>query len=263
MQRELLVAIQAATSAGQLLKRHFREPIEVRYKGEIDPVTSLDFKSESLIAGILRGELPDYSILGEESYDEYREDRPCWIVDPLDGTTNYSRGCSMFAVSIALRREGQTALGVVFSPVLDELFIAVNGGGAMLNWKPTRVSSTEELGRAVLASGFPYDIRSTDQDNLDLWARLTRRIFSPRCDGCASLDLCYVAAGRYDGYWELDLESWDMAAGALIVAEAGGKVTKHNGEPFDPFDRSILAASPGVYQEVLQQLSSVPKSLGG
>lgn len=257
MQSELLIAIQAATSAGELLKRHFHENIEVEYKGEIDPVTPLDIQAEGLITGILEGTFINYSILSEESYNEYREDRPCWIVDPLDGTTNYSRGCSMYAVSIALRREQQTVLGVVFNPILNELFIAVKGEGAMLNWKPIRVSSTEDLGRAVVASGFPYDIRSTDRDNLDIWARLSRRIFSPRCDGCASLDLCYVAAGRYDGYWELDLEAWDMAAGVLIVEEAGGTVTKVNGDSFDPFGRSVLAASPGVYSQIRQQIEAV------
>lgn len=255
MQKELLTAIQAANSAGELLKNHFRQGVMVDYKGEIDPVTPLDFQGENLINEILTKAFPTYGVLGEEKHHEYDNSEPYWIVDPLDGTTNYSHGYPMFAVSIALQQARQTVLGVVFSPILDELFLALKGEGAFLNWQPIHVSKTEDLGLAVVASGFPYDIRMTNRDNLNQWARLTKRIFSPRCDGCASLDLCYVAAGRYDGYWELDLEAWDMAAGALIASEAGGMVTNVNGNSFDLFGRSLLTSNTILHPQLLEYLS--------
>ena len=255
MQSELLTAIRAANLAGELLKRFFHQGITVDYKGEIDPVTPLDFQAESLITDVLARAFPGYGVLGEENHHEVQGSEAYWIVDPLDGTTNYTHGYPMFAVSIALQKEQRTVLGVVFSPILDELFFALEGEGAFLNWQPIHVSKTEEIGRAVVASGFPYDIRKTNRDNLNQWARLTKVIFSPRCDGCASLDLCYVASGRYDGYWELDLEAWDMAAGALIATEAGGIVTSVSGEPFDFFGRSLLATNPNLHNQLLENMS--------
>ncbi len=256
IQPELLTAIQAARTAGELLKRNFRHDIAVEYKGEINPVTPLDLEAEKLISDILGNAFPSYGILGEENQYQYQSDNPFWIVDPLDGTTNYIRGYPLFSVSIALQRDRHTMLGVVFSPLFDELFVAVKGEGAFLNWQPIQVSKTQKLGQAVLASGFPYDIRGTDRDNLKQWARLTKQIFSPRCDGCASLDLCFVACGRYDGYWELDLEAWDMAAGALIVTEAGGIVTDVNGAALNLFGRSIVSGNPDIHGQLLECLEA-------
>ncbi len=257
IQPELLTAIQAARSAGELLKRNFRQDITVEYKGEINPVTPLDLEAEEIIGDILGDAFPSYGILGEENHHQYQSDNPYWIVDPLDGTTNYIRGYPLFAVSIALQRNQQTLLGVVFNPILEDLFIAVKGEGAFLNWQPIRVSKTQRLEQAVLASGFPYNIRDTNRDNLSQWAYLTRRVFSPRCDGCASLDLCFVAAGSYDGYWELDLEAWDMAAGALILSEAGGIATNIEGEGLDLFKRTILAGNPAIHGQLLEHLRAV------
>jgi myo-inositol-1(or 4)-monophosphatase len=254
MESELQVAIRAARAAGDVLRKGFRGEVNVSYKGAIDPVTDLDRQAESLIFGILREAFPGYGFLGEEDHKDLEGHGPAWIVDPLDGTVNYARGYPFFSVSIALHRDGEILLGVVYSPVHDDLFIAEKGGGARLNGKPVRVSSTQELGRAFLASGFPYDVWTARRDNLEEWGYFTKRIFSPRCDGCASLDLCYVARGTYDGYWELDLAPWDMAAGALIVAEAGGVVSGVAGEPFDPFGRSVLAANPHLYGEILNRL---------
>lgn len=257
IQTELLAAIQAARAAGELLKRNFRQDIPVEYKGEINPVTHLDLEAEKLIGDILGNAFPSYGMLGEENHRRYQSNHPYWIVDPLDGTTNYIRGYPLFAVSIALQHHQQTLLGVVFYPILEELYCAVKGEGAFLNWQPIRVSQTQSLGRAVLASGFPYNIRETECDNLNQWAHLTRQIFSPRCDGCASLDLCFVASGSYDGYWELDLEAWDMAAGALIVTEAGGVVSNIGGEGLDLFGRSIVAGNPEIHGQLLKHLRAV------
>jgi myo-inositol-1(or 4)-monophosphatase len=259
LKKELWVAFEAAYTAGGLLRSGFRGQFGVEYKGAIDPVTALDHEAERLIYGILRKSYPAYGFLGEEDHQELQDGRPTWIVDPLDGTVNYARGYPFFSVSIALYREGEVALGVVFNPLHNELFTAVKGGGAWLNWQPVQVSSTRELGRAFLASGFPYDVWTARRDNLEEWAYFTRRVFSPRCDGCASLDLCYVARGTYDGYWELDLAPWDMAAGGLIVSEAGGLVTGTGGEPFDPFNRSILAANPSLHGQILDYLAGRKK----
>lgn len=244
-------------SAGELLKRNFRQDITVEYKGEINPVTPLDLEAEKLIGDILGSAFPSYGILGEENHRRYQRDDPYWIVDPLDGTTNYIRGYPLFAVSIALQYHQQTLLGVVFSPILEDLYLATKGGGAFLNWQPIQVSKTQSLNQAVLASGFPYNIRETELDNIGQWAHLTRLIFSPRCDGCASLDLCFVASGSYDGYWELDLEAWDMAAGALIVSEAGGFATNVEGEGLDLFGRSIVAGNPAIHGQLLERLRVV------
>jgi myo-inositol-1(or 4)-monophosphatase len=254
MNPELRAALEAAHAAGDLLRKGFRGEFDVGYKGDIDPVTALDHEAEDLIFRILQEVYPSYEFLGEEDHREVSGDRPTWIVDPLDGTVNYARGYPFFSVSIALHRDGQVVLGVVYSPVHDDLFVAEKGGGAWLNGQPIRVSRTAELGRAFLASGFPYDVWTAQRNNLEEWGYFTRRIFSPRCDGCASLDLCYVARGTYDGYWELDLAPWDMAAGALIVSEAGGVVTGTAGEPFDPYGRSVLAANPHLHGQILSQL---------
>jgi myo-inositol-1(or 4)-monophosphatase len=251
---ELQAALQAAGAAGELLKNGFRGEFEVVYKGDIDPVTALDHQSEDLVFGILKEAFPAYAFLGEEDHHALESGRPVWIVDPLDGTSNFSRGYPFFSVSIALHREGETVLGVVYSPLHDDLFVAQKGIGAWLNGAPIRVSSTRELGRALIASGFPYDVWTARRDNLAEWSYFTKRVFSPRCDGCASLDLCYVARGTYDAYWELDLAPWDMAAGALVVAEAGGLLSGTSGEPFDPFGSSVLAATPYLHGQILEQL---------
>jgi myo-inositol-1(or 4)-monophosphatase len=251
---ELRIALQAARAAGGLLRDHFRKWVDVSYKGAIEPVTELDHQAESMITTILHNAFPDYGLLAEEDHTQRPSNKNYWVVDPLDGTMNYTHGLPLFAVSIGLLEEGQMTLGVVYSPISDELFIAQKGQGAWLNWLPIHVSKTNELSRALLASGFPYDAWSSSHDNLRQWGYFTRRVLTPRCSGCASLDLCYVACGRYDGYWELDLQSWDMAAGALIVTEAGGMVSNAVGEPFDPLGRSILAANPAIFPLMLEGL---------
>jgi myo-inositol-1(or 4)-monophosphatase len=256
MPSELDTVVRVALLAGQLLRQHVGQVTLVRHKSPIEIVTEVDLQAEHLIARQLKVAFPGYGFLGEEGSQSWASDREAarWIVDPIDGTTNFSRGYPLYAISIALERQGQVVLGVVYNPVLDECFAAELGDGATLNGEPLHVSATPVLAQAVVASGFPYDSWSNPTDNLAAWGRVLKRVHSPRCDGSATLDLCHVAAGRLDAYWEIDLEPWDMAAGALIVQEAGGLVTAVSGEAFDPFQRSVLASNRLLHPELLSLL---------
>jgi myo-inositol-1(or 4)-monophosphatase len=252
MTTELETAVEAAKLAGAFLRENFNKPHKVDYKGVINIVTMIDRQAEKLIAEILADAYPSYGILAEEGTKA--DGSNCWVVDPLDGTNNFVRGHPLFAVSIALVKKGQTVLGVVYNPVRDELFSAEAGKGAFLNRNSIHVSDIRELGGAVLASGFPYDAWTNPVDNCSEFRRFVKQVFSMRCDGSAALDLCHVAAGRLDGYWEQVLEPWDMAAGALIIQEAGGKVTSVDGEDFTPFGRGVLASNGRVHADMLAVL---------
>ncbi len=254
-QAELTLAIQAARAAGELLAEQFRKPHQIRYKGAANLVTEMDQQAEELIRDLLTRARPDVPILGEEGGGERGRLPLRWVVDPLDGTTNYAHGYPFFAVSIALAQAGEVVVGVVYNPVLDELFAARRGGGATLNGQPIHVSQTGELGRSLLASGFPYDAWTSPRDNGEEWHRFLKRVVSLRSDGAAALDLCHVAAGRIDGYWELVLEPWDMAAGALIVEEAGGQVTQVDGSPFRLDRPSVLASNRRLHEAMVAVLA--------
>jgi myo-inositol-1(or 4)-monophosphatase len=191
----------------------------------------------------------------EESGKRSTQSELCWLVDPLDGTTNYAHCYPFFAVSIGLQWEGRTILGVVYNPILDELFVAEHGKGATLNERPIRVSATDHLNDSLLASGFPYDAWVNERDNGRQWHSLLKHALSLRSDGSAALDLCHVAMGRLDGYWELDLDPWDMAAGALIVQEAGGQVTHTDGGLFSLHGRSVLASNGRLHPAMLAQMA--------
>jgi myo-inositol-1(or 4)-monophosphatase len=252
---ELESAIHAAREAGKLLRENYMRPHQVDYKGIINMVTEVDRESEHLIYSLLHADFPEYGFLGEEDIRSLSQKETYWIVDPVDGTSNYARGYPLFAVSIALERNGEMVLGVVYNPVLDELFTAEKGQGAQLNGKSLRVSITDDLGKSLVASGFPYDTWSTSANNLAEWSRFLLRTISARCDGCASLDFCHVACGRVDGYWEIGLDAWDMAAGALIVQEAGGVVTLISGAPFTPYQHSVLASNGHLHQAMMAVLN--------
>lgn len=256
--RRLEVAKAAARIAGRYLCEQYQSgaTLELTYKGEINIVTACDQEAQRLIVQALQVNYADDAIFGEEGpeHDAASLHSGGWVVDPLDGTTNFVRHLPHFCVSIAYHVRGEVLLGVVFAPVLNELYWAYRSGGAFHNESPIHVAETTVLKDAVVASGFPYDLRDQDHDNLKEWAALTRRVRSPRCLGAAALDLCYAACGRYDAYWELDLEPWDMAAGSLIVTEAGGKVTTTQGTPFTLSERSIVASNPRLHREVLAAL---------
>ena len=254
---ELDAACVIARAAGEMLLTRSQDPrqLEVQYKGAIDPVTEMDRRVEAFVREELTRRFPHHEILGEEGgISGTKSDSPRWLIDPLDGTTNYAHGYPCYAISMALEATGEIVLGVVYHPARDELFAARAGAGATLNGRPIAVSSTDQLGKSLLASGFPYDAWNSDRDNGREWHRMLKRVVSLRSDGSAALDLCHVAAGRLDGYWELDLEPWDMAAGALIVAEAGGQITRADGSGFTPYGRSVVASNGLIHDAIINTL---------
>lgn len=247
-------AIRVAKDAGRLLRDRVGTRIDIDHKGAIDIVTDVDLASERLIREAISTYYPRHEILAEEgglseSGSEYR-----WIVDPLDGTTNYAHGYPIFCVSIALECKGEVVLGVVYDPMRDELFTAERGGGAALNNRPIHVSKTAELMQGLLSTGFPYDIKTSKLTNLDHWANFAMNAQALRRDGAAALDLCYVACGRFDGFWELNLSPWDTAAGALIVTEAGGRVTNFTGGPFSNYKPEVVASNGLIHDRMLEVL---------
>jgi len=253
--REGRVAVDLARAAGHLLHRELVGARQISYKGApTNLVTEMDARAERLIVdGLLRA-FPDDAILAEEGGVRGGRSGRRWIVDPLDGTTNYAHGIPLFAVSIALEVEHAIVLGVVYDPNLDELYVAERGGGARLNDAAIAVSAATRLDESLLTTGFPYDIRVRADNNLREYAALSVRARAVRRFGSAVLDLAYVAAGRFDGYWELRLGPWDVAAGALLVAEAGGRVTDVEGGPLDVDAPSLIASNGRIHDELLAVL---------
>ncbi|MCX5837407.1 MAG: inositol monophosphatase family protein [Deltaproteobacteria bacterium] len=232
-----------AREAGALLRERIDDRHTVRYKGEINLVTEADHLSEALIVDRIRGSFPDHGILAEESPETSNGSGFRWIIDPLDGTTNYAHGYPVFCVSIALEAAGKIRLGAVYNPMLDELFTAEKGAGAFLNGRRLKVSRTAELSRSLLATGFPYDLREDQNNNINYFGAMALNTQAVRRSGSAALDLACVAAGRFDGFWQLKLMPWDMAAGWLLVEEAGGVVTNLHSARFDLHSPHILASN--------------------
>ena len=253
------VAVAAAQDAGALLRDRLARPRDVQFKGLVDLVTDADRASETRIANRLREAFPEHRILGEEGArgaleGERADPSPFrWLVDPLDGTTNYAHGLPHFAVSIGLERGGVPLLGVVYDPMRDEMFVAEQGEGATCNGEPLRVSVADELIGAVLVTGFAYDLERRAEQALT-WRAFLTRVQAIRQTGSAALNLCYVAAGRFDGYWERHVQPWDLGAGALIVAEAGGRVSGFAGGAFDPDGREIVASNGPLHEAMLTML---------
>jgi len=255
---ERRVAVDAARAAGRLLREELAGVRRIAYKGTpTNLVTEMDQRAEGEILGRLRAAFPDDAILSEETGAAAGRSGRRWIVDPLDGTTNYTHGLPIFGVSIALEAEARVVLGVVYDPSRDELFVAERGGGATLNDAPIRVSATKTLGESLLVTGFPYTIRETPDTNLPEYAAFSVRARAVRRLGSAVIDLAYVACGRFDGFWELRLGAWDVAAGSVLVEEAGGTVTGIDGRPLD-LDAPTLVATNGLVQRaVLDVLAEV------
>jgi myo-inositol-1(or 4)-monophosphatase len=248
------VACTAARAAGSLLLEKLGSELNVRHKGIVDLVTDADRAAEQEIVTILRRAFPEHDILAEEQDYGLRESDCRWIVDPLDGTTNYAHGFPWFAVSIALEVDREIACGVVYQPWSDELFTAIRDQGAFLNDLPLKVSSIARLDQALLATGFPYDRKSSDINNYDHFVHFQQEAQACRRPGAASLDLACVAAGRFDGYWEMKLKPWDVAAGLLLVTEAGGAVTDFDGSRVDIYGPRILASNGRVHGEMIALL---------
>lgn len=253
--REL--AVRAAHGAGALLRENFGGNQSFQTKsGFRDLVTEFDRRAEALIVQLIAREFPEHSVLTEEaSVTPNQKSLYQWIIDPLDGTTNFAHGFPFFAVSIALYRQSEPLVGVVYHPIHDELFVAEAGQGAWRNGERLTVSAAETLRESLLITGFPYDERLISR-HLKWWGRFSERVQSLRRMGSSALALSYLAAGRADGYWELDLKAWDMAAGVLLVREAGGKITNLQGGPLDLFSGEVLASNGKIHQQMLEILQA-------
>jgi len=252
------VAIEAATRTGQLLKAERGSRRQVAFKGSpTNLVTEMDGRAEALIIELLQAAFPSHGILSEERGSVGPASSHRWIIDPLDGTTNYAHGFPVFAVSVALEVNGEVVLGVAYDPNLDECFVAERGRGAFRNGDRLQVSETRTLNESLLATGFPYNIRETWDNNLAEYGAFSLSCQGVRRTGSAVLYLCYVAAGRLDGYWELRLGPWDAAAAALMVEEAGGRVTDLAGAPLDLRNPKIAASNGHIHQEMLAVLKEV------
>jgi myo-inositol-1(or 4)-monophosphatase len=250
------VAEAAARAGGEVLRASYGRVQSVRFKGATDLVTEVDVRAEQTIVALIRERFPTHQVLAEEGSVGGDDPRHRWIIDPLDGTTNYAHGLRVFSVSVGYERDGKLAAGAVFDPMQDELFRATAGGGATVNGEPITVSATDTLIRALLGTGFPYDaaqrpIALRQFAHLSMQAQAVRRV------GSAALDCCWVAAGRFDGYWENIVNAWDVAAGALIAAEAGAIVTDVHGNPFQVEAGSIMLAGPALHPLILSAVSEV------
>ena len=258
----LAVAVEAARKAGGILKENLHGTREITYKGDINLVTEMDTRSERAVVGTLRASFPDHGIIAEEETTIRNGSGYTWIIDPLDGTTNYAHGYPCFSVSIALEHKGDVITGVVYDPMRDELFTAHKGQGAYLNGKRIKVSTVDALIKSLLATGFPYDRKVSEKNNLDYFHDLLMASQEVRRDGSAALDLCSVAAGRFDGFWELKLKPWDVAAGSLIVCEAGGRVTDLSGNTFDIFADEVLASNGIIHGQMVDILRTAGNRKG-
>ena len=245
-----------ARQAGEILRAGYEKTHQVEYKSLIDPVTEIDRQSETFLLKAILDKFPHHHIFTEESGVIEGDDDHIWYIDPLDGTVNYTHGIPIFCVSIAYAHKRDLKLATVYDPMRDELFSAARGQGATMNGVPISASTECKLERSLLVTGFPYDIRETLNDNLEDYGKFAKRTQGVRRLGAAALDLCYVAAGRFEGFWEKTLAPWDVAAGGLIAKEAGAKVTKLNGaDDYVTAPISILAAPPILYEKMLNILN--------
>lgn len=248
-------AVDLAREAGAILRERFAGPRDVDHKGTIDIVTDADRAAEQHIADAIRARFPEHQLLAEEGATAATPDASPyrWVVDPLDGTTNFAHHYPHFAVCIGLEREDELLVGAVYDPMRDELFEAARGKGARLNGEPIQVSRRDTLITSLLATGFPYDLGAREMSNR-LWLRFNDRCQGVRRDGAAALNIVYVAAGRLDGYWERPVMPWDKAAACLVAMEAGARVTGLTGEPFAVDDIGVTVANPPLHEVMVADI---------
>lgn len=252
MSPDLNYLIRIAKQAGEILMDGYLKQHEIRHKGRIDLVTEMDNRSEDYLLGEIRRDFRDHTIITEESGHLEGEKDHCWFIDPLDGTTNYAHGVPIFSVTVAYAYRNRVTLAVTVDPTRAHCFSAERGQGAHLNGQPLHGSTTQELVDAMLVTGFPTDLKDPTKNNLDNFSRFLKNVQSIRRLGSAALDIAYVAAGWLDGYWEIGIHPWDIAAGTLLVEEAGGLVTNLQGEEdyFKP-PYSLIAANPSLHAKML------------
>ena len=245
-------AVAAAEKAGEILLKHHSKNIKVEFKGRIDPVTIADRQSQEAIISSIKRKFPGHTFMGEEDKKKAVCSEFCWIIDPLDGTVNFIHGLPQFCVSIGLSHLGKIIAGVVYAPLMGEMYIAQKGAGSWLNGKRIRVSGINKLVRSLVVTGFPYDIHANSKSIIRSLSNVLVEIQGLRRLGSAALDLAYVAAGRFEAFWELGLHPWDVAAGSLLVTEAGGKVTDFNGKKEFLWDSELLASNGKIHQVMLK-----------
>jgi myo-inositol-1(or 4)-monophosphatase len=253
-----------AHGAGEILRAGFMQPKHLELKREIDVVTETDKKSEAFLLEQVNAKFPGHHIVAEESGENEGDREHTWYIDPLDGTSNFAANLPIFAVSIAYAQQGEVTLGVVYDPIRDELFAAERGRGATLNEQPVHTNSQSELRRSMIVTGFPYDRFDSPVNNLAYFNAFALKVRSIRRLGSAAMDLCYIGAGRMDGYWELKMETWDLAAGVLIAREGGARVTTMDNHPdmLTP-PLSVMAANPALHAEmlkVIEEVTAIPEN---
>jgi len=255
MKSYLDIALEAAGKAGKVIQENFHRKKQIDYKGRINLVTNVDKEAEIAVIDTITKNYPEHNILTEET--EHKQDETQsyrWVIDPLDGTTNYVHGFPFVCVSIALQKNDESIVGVVYNPILEELFYAEKGKGSFRNNKQISVSENTDFSKSLLATGFPYDMLNEERNNIQNFSKLIKKCRGIRRPGAAALDMCYVACGIFDGYWELELFPWDTAAGLIILQEAGGKITKFDGSKFSIFDKEIAASNGKIHEEMLMAL---------
>ncbi|MDO8520026.1 MAG: inositol monophosphatase family protein [Deltaproteobacteria bacterium] len=246
----LQIAVEAAQLAGKIQMEELGKRHQIEFKGEIDLVTEVDRACEKLIVEKIQKVYPDHDFLAEEGGGTRRHSDYKWVIDPLDGTINYAHGYPLFCTSIALEHKGEIIAGAIYEPNRDEMFTAEKDCGSFLNGKKIEVSKTAELIRSLLVTGFAYNLKKTRRNNFTLFKNVLLAAQAVRRDGVAAVDLCYVACGRYDAFWEMNLFPWDVAAGALILSEAGGRLSDFSGNPFSIYDKEICASNGALHDQL-------------
>lgn len=254
----IIAAGEAALAGGAILKELYGKPHRITHKGAIDLVTEADVAAEEAIINHLQAKCPGVEFMAEESSrpPETMPEVPTWIIDPLDGTTNFAHHFPWFATSIGYSEGGQVKAGVIYQPLLDELFLAVRGSGAWLNNKRIGVSKTADLQQALLATGFPYNIKEKAEEVMDVLGTILPRTQGVRRAGAAALDMAYVACGRLDGFWEINLKPWDTAAGLVLIEEAGGKISDFSGNTYSPVGDEIVVSNSLLHDQLTALLAS-------